>query len=230
MNTFRVLVADQHVLVRTMLRRELDRFADLTVVGEVSSVGEAVINAQQLQPDVVIAAMHLSGGGGLQACRQLAKRTPVSSTVNLSATDQDIHLARAWESGASGFLVTTVEPIDLVRTLRQAALGTRVFSRAQMRRVHRWHQEVGAKLQILTRREYDVLHLLLLGSTNTEIASELTISVKTVECHVSQLLVKLEAASRREIIAWLRGVGSLEDFMEEVRQKIQGVSPMSSIV
>lgn len=204
MNTFSMLIVDQHVLVRSMLRRELEQFADLVVIGEAGSVGETVRKTQQLRPDVVIAAMHLLGGGGLQACRQLTELTPITVTLILSATDQDMHLARAWEIGAAGFLVTIVEPIDLTRTLRQAAAGSRVYSSDQLDRVHRWHHEVDAKLQVLTRREYDVLQLLLLGSSDTEIAGELTVSVKTVECHVSQLLAKLEASSRREVTPWLR--------------------------
>ena len=121
----------------------------------------------------------------------------------------------AWTAGGSAFVLKTVEIDELIEVVRAVAGAGQAFTPAQRQRIRTWQREVEARLEALTPRQHDVLLLLVAGYTNPEIADELVISVKTVEAHVSQVLAKLEASSRREVIAWVRGsdcLGARETF------------------
>lgn len=202
MDPIALLLVDDHTIVRSGLRFQLEQTEDLTVVAEAGSMDEAIVKAQQHRWQVAIVDAQLPDASGIETCRRLlAQRTGAAGLI-LSTFDWDVYLAQAWAAGAAGVVLKSDAPEELVRAVRQAARGERLFSAAQLQRVQAWQREVETRLQTLTRRELEVMRLVVAGYTNPEIAQALAISLKTVEQHVSKVLSKLEVSSRRDIVAW----------------------------
>jgi DNA-binding NarL/FixJ family response regulator len=202
MNQIPLLLADDHVLMREGLCAQLEQTNHFYVVSTASSVNETIEQTYYYQPRVAIVDIQLADGSGITACQHIVQRSANTGVVLLATYDWDVYLARAWSSGASAFVVKTAAIRELVRVLRQIACGQKLFTSGQMERIWTWQRTVDARLQSLTPRAKQVLHLVSNGYTNPEIAAALLISNKTVECHVSQLLTKLDLESRRDIIAW----------------------------
>jgi DNA-binding NarL/FixJ family response regulator len=202
MKKITVLLADHHPIMRRGLRVELEQDAQLAVIAEARSVTEAVEKAVWLRPRVAIIDMQLPDKSGVEACRQMVKRCPGTAVLILSAFNWDACLAKAWEAGAAGFVVKEVDPNELIRAIRQAAQGERVYTREQWRRIHLWQEVVGHQLEALTEREWEVLRLVVAGQRNREIADTLVLSENTVKKYIAMLLQKLGRGSRQGLIAF----------------------------
>ena len=208
--TVRVFLVDDHALFRAGVRAELDSITDeIEVVGEAGSVGEAVAGIGHHRPDVVLLDVHMPDGGGAEVLRQV--RTALAEVVflALSVSDAAEDVIAVIRAGARGYVTKTISSQELVRAVVRVSEGDAVFSpRLAGFVLDAFADRPGAapisdpELDLLTPRERDVLRLLARGYAYKEIASELFISVKTVETHVSSVLRKTQLSNRYELSRW----------------------------
>jgi two-component system, NarL family, response regulator LiaR len=190
----RVLIADDHAVVRQGLRTYLALQDDIDVVGEAADGDEAVAAAGKLGPDVVLLDLVMPGAGGLSALGALQAAAPGARVLVLTSFGDDERVFAALRAGAAGFLLKDVEPAELVRAIRTAASGQAALSPAVATRV----VAAVAQADDLTPRERDVLRLIAQGRSNKRIALELGMAEKTVKTHVSHVLAKLGVADRTQ--------------------------------
>jgi DNA-binding NarL/FixJ family response regulator len=192
--TIRVLVADDHDLVRTGLKMILEAQPDIDVVGEAADGRDAVVLARQLRPDVCLFDIRMPALDGIEATRQLAGPDiddPLAIVV-VTTFDLDEYVHGALKAGARGFLLKDAGPELLVQAIRAAA--TFSHSRAET--------PSAQPIEPLTEREEQVLVTVARGRTNAEIADELHISLSTVKAHLASLMTKLGARNRVELAMW----------------------------
>jgi DNA-binding NarL/FixJ family response regulator len=203
----RILLVDDHEVVRVGVRALIDRQSGMEVVGEASTVREAVSQADQLTPDVVVLDIRLPGGDGLEACRQIKARRPETRIIILTSFPDDEVLFDAIACGADGYVLKEIGSDDLIRALERIGLGeslldpsltNRVF--AKMREVRR--QERAHAFGDLTNQEMQILARIAEGQTNREIGAALHLSEKTVRNYVSAMLSKLDLSSRAQAAAY----------------------------
>ncbi|WP_345764494.1 response regulator transcription factor [Diaminobutyricibacter sp. McL0608] len=204
----RVLLADDQHLVRAGFHALLDAEPDIDVVAEASTGREAVQQAQEFRPDVVLMDIRMPDGDGLWATEQIVGDPVLASThiVIVTTFELDEYVAQAIRAGASGFLVKDTEPVDLIRAVRVAAAGDALLSPGVTRRLLE-RVAGGLKpvpettaLDSLTDREREVLALVGRGLTNTEIGAELFLSPLTAKTHVSRIMTKLDARDRVHLV------------------------------
>jgi two-component system response regulator NreC len=209
----RVLVVDDHSVVRAGLKLLLEQAEDLEPVGEAASGREAVFEARRLEPDVILLDLVMPDGGGLDVLPTLVHEHPRTKVVVLSMQDDPRYVRQAFESGAMGYILKEAVDTDVATAIRTVAGGSRYV-----------HPTLGARLVAaearaarraaddpLSSREHEVLRLLALGYTNGEIADELFISVRTAETHRSHILHKLHLATRADLVRY-----ALEERLLEV--------------
>lgn len=219
MGKIRILLADDHVVVRQGTRELLEREADLEVVAEASDGEAAVRLAAEHMPDVAIMDISMPKMNGIDATRQIKAANPGVSILILTAYDDDQYIFALLEAGAAGYLLKNVHAEELVRAVRAVASGEAVLQPSIARRVvNRFapsedkHAEVSA-LDQLTEREIEVLKLAAKGMKNQDIARELFLSIRTVQTHLSNIFSKMGVGSRTEAVldALKRGWLKLED-------------------
>jgi DNA-binding NarL/FixJ family response regulator len=210
----RVVLVDDHALFRAGVRTELDRTAaGIDVVGEAGSVAEAVAAIRHLRPDVVLLDVHMPDGGGAEVLRQVRAgeaepEAPEVVFLALSVSDAAEDVIAVIRAGARGYVTKTISGRELADAVRRVRSGDAVFSpRLAGFVLDAFADRPGAPagdpdLDLLTRRERDVLRLLARGYAYKEIAGELFISVKTVETHVSSVLRKTQLSNRYELSRW----------------------------
>lgn len=193
----RILIADDHAVVRQGLRLFLSLEPDIEIVGEASDGKQALAMAHQLHPDIVLMDLLMPEMDGLQATAAVRRELPDTEVIALTSVLEDSSVVQAVRAGAIGYLLKDTEADDLVRAIKAAAEGQVQLSPKAAARLLR---EVRApeSPETLTERETDVLRLLALGKANKEIAYELHIGEKTVKTHVSNILSKLGVASRTQ--------------------------------
>lgn len=226
----RILIADDHVAVRQMLRTTLNAQSDMEVVAEASDGAGAVRAAQQHHPDVILLDVKMSGEDGLQAARELRRLVPATKILMLTALEDEGTLLSALKAGAHGFLLKSASVEEILEGVRvMAQRGGSVLSpRSAAQLVEQFRQGEAAgetaasdedqkKLARLTNREKDVLALLSAGLNNREIGERLFISELTAKTHVQNLLRRLEVRDRFQAAALgiranlgLPGVGQTE--------------------
>jgi len=223
METIRVMLVEDHVLVREGTRELLDREQDLQVVAEAGDGEEAVRLAVEHRPDVVIMDIAIPKLNGLEATRQIKAAHPQATVLVLTAYDDAQYIFAFLEAGAAGYLLKDVSAADLIRTIRIVHAGESFLHPAVARKVTDYFARRVAKTPAevddetifdrLTRRERQVLELAGQGMTNREIAAELTVSVRTVQSHLSSIFSKLGVGSRTEavLLAVREGQLSLQD-------------------
>jgi DNA-binding NarL/FixJ family response regulator len=194
----RVLVADDHAVVRQGLRTFLGLQDDMEVVGEAADGAEAVEAVERLRPDVVLMDMVMPGVDGLEAIRRVLAARPETRVVVLTSYADEEKVVPAVRAGAAGYLLKDVQPSDLAAAIRTVAAGGALLAPAVTARVLREVQAGGAPDPGLTAREREVLGLLARGLTNRQIAGELVLSEKTVKTHVSNILGKLGVPDRTQ--------------------------------
>jgi two-component system, NarL family, response regulator LiaR len=196
----RVLIADDHAVVRQGLRTYLELQDDVEVVGEAADGEAAVAAAERLAPDVVLLDLAMPRLDGVGALGALRERVPAARVLVLTSFGEDDRLFAALRGGAAGFLLKDTEPPDLVRAIRSAHAGEAPLSPATAARVVEELIRGGRPraADLLTPRELEVLRLIARGRSNKRIALELGVAEKTVKTHVGHLLGKLGLSDRTQ--------------------------------
>ncbi|WP_315636717.1 MULTISPECIES: response regulator transcription factor [Microbacterium] len=207
MTPVRILLVDDHPIVRAGVRSLFDRRDDAEVVGEAASGEEAVMLARHLRPDVVLCDLRLGAGmDGVQTTAALRALDPAPAVLILTTFDRDAQILGAIEAGAAGYLLKDIDPEDIVRAVRQAASGGQALTPELTARVGR---ALRAPRVQLTGRELDVLRLLDTGASNREISKALFVTEATVKTHLVHVFEKLGADSRAKAVAIARESGLL---------------------
>jgi NarL family two-component system response regulator LiaR len=217
----RVLVVDDHAIVRQGLRTFIDLQSDMEVVGEGTNGIEAVELAMQLNPDVILLDLIMPEMDGVEATRKILEGVPQSRVLILTSFAEDDKVFPAIRAGAHGYLLKDIQPNDLVQAVRESYQGKAQLHPDVTRRLMKAvsnnapTQEVkltsvNNDMQVLTEREREVLDLIARGLSNREIAEQMVISEKTVKTHVSNLLSKLGLGDRTRAAIWAlkHGLGS----------------------
>ena len=205
----RVLLADDHRLVRTGFRVILDLEDDITVVGEAADGAEAVALAAGHRPDVVLMDVEMPGVDGLEATRRITAADGPAVLI-LTTFDRDDYLFAALQAGASGFLLKNSTPESLIEAVRVIARGDALLAPEITGRViatFAQPRHEGRRLPELTPREHEVLVALAGGATNAEIATALQLGETTVKTHVSRVLTKLGARDRTQAVVMAYELG-----------------------
>jgi DNA-binding NarL/FixJ family response regulator len=204
----RVLLADDHGVVRKGLRFLLESEGDLEVVGESSDGRQAVQDAETLRPDVIVMDIAMPRLNGIEATSQIVKRSPDSSVIVLSMYSDEEYLVRALTAGAKGYLLKDSAESDLVAAVRSVSGGRPFFSPSiastLLEDYVRQLQQRGLSdsYDLLSDREKEVLQLLAEGKTNKEVATVLNLSTHTVETHRTHLMQKLNLHNTAEIVLY----------------------------
>jgi DNA-binding NarL/FixJ family response regulator len=211
----RILLADDHALVRRGVRLILESEPDLTVVAEAGDGAEAVALARTHEIDLAILDVAMPRMTGLQAAREISRRSPPPRILLLSMYDNDQYFFEALKAGASGYVLKSVDDQDLVEACRAAMRGEpfiypdalTALMREYLQRARRGERLPGS---ILTPRESEIVKLIAEGRPSKEIAALLVISVKTVERHRANILQKLEMRDRTELTRYAIRTGLIE--------------------
>ncbi len=208
MGKTRVLIADDHGIVRKGLRLQLEQHEEFEVVGEASDGREAVRMADELAPDVVIMDIAMPNLNGIEATRQLVKRKPAIGIIILSMHSDESYLTRTLTAGAKGYLLKDTADVDLYRAVQVVAQGRPFFSpriaNTLLEDYMRQLQQRGLQdsYDLLTDREKEILQLLAEGKSNKEVATELNLSTYTVETHRTHIMQKLDLHSSSDIVLY----------------------------
>ncbi len=220
MEKIRVIIADDHAVVREGTRHILENEEDIQVVGEARDGAEAVALTEALKPDVAIVDISMPGIGGIEATERIKASRPGTAVLILTSYDDDRYIFALLAAGAAGYLLKDVPSEEVVRAVRSVYAGEPVLHPAIARKVMaRFAAEAQAghagrdAERLLTERELDILRLAACGLSNADIANRLSVSMRTVQAHLTQVFNKLGASSRTEaVIAGLRrGMLRLED-------------------
>jgi two-component system, NarL family, response regulator NreC len=208
MGKTRILIADDHGIVRKGLRLQLEEQGEFEVVGEASDGREAVRIAEELSPDVVIMDIAMPSLNGIDAAAQMVKRNPQIRVIMLSMHSDESYLNRALTAGAKGYLLKETADIDLYRAVQSVAQGKVFFSPAiantLLEDYMRQLQQRGLQdtYDLLTDREKEVLQLLAEGKSNKEVATLLDVSTYTIETHRTHIMQKLDLHSSADIVLY----------------------------
>ncbi len=206
MSETRVLIVDDHPLLRRGVVQLLELEPDFACVGEASSGQEALQLAGQAQPDLILLDLNMIGMDGLETLRALRAAAVEARIIILTVSDSDTDVVQAMRDGADGYLLKDTEPEELVAQLRQAMDGRLVVSdaltSALARALGRPKKDEKASLANLTAREREILKLIARGKSNKMIAKQLDISEGTIKVHVRSMLKKLGLRSRVEAAVW----------------------------
>ncbi len=207
MSQIRILLVDDHAIVRLGLKTLIGDQPNMEVVGEASTAAEAVRAAERLRPDVVLMDIRMPGEGGLEATRQITARFPQIKVVMLTSFADDELVVRAIRAGAVGYVLKQVDNAELLRAVEAAARGDALLDPATTARLLVRVRENERKadedaFRELSDRELDVLAPLARGKTNAEIGRLLNLSEKTVSNYVSTILEKLHLTNRIELATY----------------------------
>jgi DNA-binding NarL/FixJ family response regulator len=209
----RVLIVDDHAVVRSGLRLLLQNEDDIEVVGEAGTARDAILEARSVNPDLVLMDVTMPDGSGLDAVPALLHEHEGLRVLVLSMQDDPRYVREAFHVGASGYVLKEAADTEVVAAIREVARGGRYV-----------HPELGARLiaaetdeqrraeeNPLSEREQEVLRLLALGHTNQEIAKQLYISVRTAETHRAHIMQKLRLQTRAELVRYALAQGLLDE-------------------
>lgn len=200
----RVLVVDDHAVVRSGLRSLLDADPALEVVGEAANGQEAVFQNRALKPDVIVMDVVMPGESGIEATRRVLHERPEAKVLVLSMQDDPSYVREAFDAGASGYVLKEAADAEVVQAVREVATGGRYVHPALGARLIAAEVEERKRVETdpLSEREREVLRQLALGHTNQEIAAALFISVRTAETHRAHIMQKLGLRTRAELVRY----------------------------
>jgi DNA-binding NarL/FixJ family response regulator len=212
MEPLRVLIADDHPLFRHGIQALLSATPDCEVVGEAQTGEEAVALATELQPDVILMDIQMPGNNGIEATRQILHTNPHIRILMVTMFEDDASVFTAMRAGARGYVLKDTEKAELLRALRAVGSGEAIFSPAIATRLIEFFSRPHPAAPLhafpdLTDREREILDLIAQGQSNTEVASRLILSPKTVRNYVSSIFSKLQVADRAHAIIRAREAG-----------------------
>jgi DNA-binding NarL/FixJ family response regulator len=216
-HVIRILLVDDHALVREGTRRLLETENDVVVVAEASSGEEALAIARKLLPDIAVMDIAMPGMGGIEATRALKKDCPETAVLILSAYDDEPYLLALLDAGAAGFLLKNIHGEELIKAIRAVARGESVLhpsiAEKMMRRLSTHPDMTPHPVNLLSEREFAVLRLAARGLLNKEIAARMGLSIRTVHSHLANIFMKMHVGSRTEavLLALRQGMISLQD-------------------
>src|SRR5687768_13506342 len=199
MKRIRVILAEDHTVVREGLRILLEAEGDMTVVGEAETGRQAVQLARKLQPAVVVMDIAMPLLNGLEATRQIVAAIPTTKVIILSAHSDDAYIEQVTSVGAVGYLIKQTSANALAKAIREVQKGATFFSPSIAKRLNEHYEKAANRETMrkkrsarLSSREMEILQLIAEGKTNKETATELGISIKTVEKHREHIMIKLD--------------------------------------
>lgn len=211
-NRLRIILADDHQLVREGLKMLVESQPDMEVVAEVGDGNAALNQAKELQPDIIILDISMPRLNGLEATKKLKQFCPDTKVITLTRHNETGYLKQLLSSGVSGYVLKQSASSELIRAIRAVAQGTTYLDPAITNKVIEGYVKEKADIpqkshKMLSNREEEVLRLIALGYSNKEVGAKLSVSVKTIEAHKANSLKKLELHSRIDIVryAFLRG-------------------------
>jgi two-component system nitrate/nitrite response regulator NarL len=218
--TIKILLVDDHTLLRSGVKLLLQRNPDFDVVGEASDGLEGVKRAKQLRPDVVLMDLNMPGLSGLEALQLIMQDLPQTAVLMLTVSEEAEDLGAALQSGARGYLLKNIEADKLMQAIRRAAAGEAVIAESMTAKLVAQFRAgpaapapaaaaPAAPAVKLTPREREAMAFLARGQSNKEIARELDVAESTVKIHVQNILKKLQLSSRVQIAVWAveHGIG-----------------------
>jgi len=205
METIRILIADDQLITRQGLRTLLAATPGIEVIGEAANGAEVIELAANLQPDVILMDLKMPGINGIEATRRIHRTSPHIALLIVTMFADDTSVFPAIRVGAGGYLLKDADQAELVRAIQTVAAGGVIFSPGIARRVLQYLAEPPSNappqaFDELTPREREILELIARGYRNAEIAEQLVLSLKTVSNHVSNVLLKLQAADRTQLM------------------------------
>ena len=211
--SIRVLVVDDHAIVRSGLRRVLDAEPDIETVSEAENADRAVFEAMEHKPDIVLMDVVMPGKSGIEGLPALLQAVPTVQVLILSMQDDPRYVREAFEAGASGYVLKEAADTEVITAVRAVAAGERYVHPALGARLlaAEVEERKRAEADPLSEREREVLRLLALGHTNQEIAKLLYISVRTAESHRAHIMQKLRLGTRAELVRYALAHGLLEE-------------------
>jgi NarL family two-component system response regulator LiaR len=218
----RILIADDHPLLREALCQVFSSQKDMEIVGQAGNGEEAIDLASQLKPDIVIMDIMMPKFDGLEASRQIKKIAPNTAILILTAYDDDNYVLGLLEAGATGYLMKSAKGQDLVEAVRavragESVLHPKIIEKLLKQAIVKPVETTGHRLkELLSDREMEMLKLLATGMSNKEIAEKLCLSLRTVKAHMSNIFTKMNVASRSEALveALRKGLLTLENIKQ----------------
>lgn len=234
MKKIRILLVDDHAIVRQGLRVLVETEPDITVIGEADNGRQAVQLANKLRPDVVVLDLAMPLLNGLEATRQIIKEDPNAKVLMLSSYSDNEYVHQVTEAGATGYLPKQTVAEDLIKAIRETSKGNAFFSPAVCRQLVANYRETARRVgdrttkrrNVLTTREAEVLQLIAEGHPNKQIASELGISIKTVEKHRQQVMCKLNIHDIAGLTRYAMSRGMVESTVMEPLSPEVGVQEL----
>ncbi|GAC1361110.1 MAG: response regulator transcription factor [Ktedonobacteraceae bacterium] len=208
----RILLVDDHPLVRYGLRALLASVPGMAIVGEACSGEDAITQAAELEPDIILMDLHMPGRNGVEATRHILQASPHIGILVLTMLEDDASVFAALRAGARGYLLKGADQADVLRAIRAVAHGEAIFSPSIAQRLMQYFANMQPVLPQdafpdLTQREREILGLIAQGKSNAEIAEELVLSPKTVSNHVSNIFSKLQVVDRAQAVLRARQAG-----------------------
>jgi DNA-binding NarL/FixJ family response regulator len=223
LNKIRVIIAEDHAVVREGTRQLLENESGMEVVGEAANGAEAVALVQRVQPDAAIMDISMPEMSGIEATERIKASRPSTAVLILTAYDDDQYVFALLAAGAAGYLLKDVPSTEVVRAIRAVHAGEPVLHPAIVKKVlariasqQSLQEPTSRQESLLTDRERDILRLAACGMSNARIADHLAVSARTVQAHLTHIFDKLGVGSRTEavIVGLRQGVLSLEDLDE----------------
>jgi DNA-binding NarL/FixJ family response regulator len=207
-----ILIADDHTLFRSGLRALFGSLPDMAVIGEAASGTEAIAQAEKLQPDVILMDIQMPGSNGIEATRQIIQTSPHIGIIVVTMFEDNDSVFAAMRAGARGYVLKGADQEEMVRAIRAVARGEALFGPVIAARLQGFfenskRQATAGAFPELTEREREVLELIAKGHNNADIGRKLTISIKTVRNHVSNIFSKLQVVDRAQAIIRAREAG-----------------------
>lgn len=208
----RILLVDDHPLVRSGLRALLASMPEMRVVGEAPNGEEAIAQAAELQPDIILMDLNMPGINGIEATRRIVQTSPRIGILALTMLEDDASVFAAMRAGARGYLLKGADQVDVLRAISVVAHGEAIFSPSIAQRLMQYFANMQPLLPQsafpdLTEREREILGFITQGKSNAEIAEELVLSPKTVSNHVSNIFSKLQVVDRAQAVLRARQAG-----------------------
>ncbi len=206
-STIRVLIVDDHILVRTGISRVMERAPEIQIVGEADTVASAITAAQKLNPDVILMDLRLPDGSGVQACQDILTTNPTANIIFLTSFYEDESILAAVLAGAKGYLSKHINPAALIDAIQQTAQGRSILDPVVTGKAIQWMRDIsqGGTLglsQRLSPQEERILAYVADSKTNKEIAQAMNLSEKTVKNYLSNVFEKMNITRRTQAVAF----------------------------